>query len=117
MDPSQIDPLTLAARAGTLNSPDRSKQYRRTDNEELLRSLNELWKTARLNENAVRDRDRTIAELHERLAQRDKLIKDQARYVRGYRIVNIALTSIITGLAWEGLRAVLPIALRWFGFN
>lgn len=111
-----IDPIQLAS-LGTLNAPDRSKQYRRSDNDELLRSLNELWKTSRLNEIAIRDRDRTIAELHERLANRDKLIKDQARYVRGYKIVNIALTSIITGLAWEGLRAVLPIALRFVGLK
>jgi hypothetical protein len=79
--PAVMNPeLRFAQAIGTLNSPDRSKQYSRqrgrADNEELLRSLNELWKTARLNEAALRDRDRQIAQLHANLAERDKYVAE-----------------------------------------
>lgn len=112
-----MDPLQLASQLGTLNAPDRSKQYRRSDNDELLRSLNELWKAKRLLEVALADRDKQIGELHSRVEQRDKLIKEQAIYIRGYKIANIALTSVITGLAWEGLKFLFPIALRYLGIH
>lgn len=77
--------LRFAGAIGTLNAPDRSKQYSkqrgRADNDELLRSLNELWKTARINELAIKDRDRQIAELHKKAETRETLIRDQRRYL------------------------------------
>lgn len=76
------DPVKFAAQMGTLNAPDRSKQYRRSDNDELLRSLNELWKTSRLNETAIRDRDKQISALHSQLKERDELIEHQAGYLK-----------------------------------
>jgi hypothetical protein len=79
VNPVVVNPEICFAQAiGTLNAPDRAKQYSkqrgRADNDELLRSLNELWKTARLNEAALRDRDRQIARLHGDLGERDKYI-------------------------------------------
>lgn len=91
------------------NAIDRSKQYARASNEELLRSLNELWKTSRLNEQAIRDRDRQIAELHQRVEQRDKLIADFQLKVKAYRVGYTTLVAIITGVCWEGVRALVPI--------
>jgi hypothetical protein len=81
IDPKVVNPeIRFAQAIGTLNAPDRAKQYSkqrgRADNEELLRSLNELWKTARLNEAALRDRDRQIAKLHGDLAERDKYVAE-----------------------------------------
>jgi hypothetical protein len=81
IDTKVVNPeIRFAQAIGTLNAPDRAKQYSkqrgRADNEELLRSLNELWKTARLNEAALRDRDRQIAKLHGDLAERDKYVTE-----------------------------------------
>jgi hypothetical protein len=80
-NPVVVNPeIRFAQAIGTLNAPDRAKQYSkqrgRADNDELLRSLNELWKTARLNEAALRDRDRQIAKLHGDLAERDKYVAE-----------------------------------------
>ena len=85
--PADVNPeIRFAEAIGTLNAPDRSKQYSRqrgrADNEELLRSLNELWKTARLNEAALRDRDRQIEKLHGKISERDKYIAE----LRGFLV-------------------------------
>ena len=100
MEPSQMDPLKIAAQLGTLHAPDRSKQYRRTDNEELLRSLNELWKNSRLNEVAIRDRDKQLAAAHKQLKERDDLIDHQSRYLQSKDlklwILRFALGLLIT---------------------
>ena len=37
--------------------------------------------------------------------------------VRRYRGSTILLTSIVSGLAWEGLKFLHEIALRYFGVN
>ena len=37
--------------------------------------------------------------------------------VSRYRGSTILLTSIVSGLAWEGLKYLLPIALRWLGVS
>lgn len=103
-----MDPVKLASQLGTLNAADRSRQYRRSDNEELLRSLNELWKTCRLNDLAIKDRDKQIAELHAQLELRNDLIAEQAGYLRvkdlKYWIVRFSLGLLITGqwalIAW-----------------
>lgn len=73
---------TIAYNAGTVDALDRGKQYSRSDPEEVLRSLNEAWKTIRADETAIRDRDRTIADLHEKLSERDETIEKQDRYLR-----------------------------------
>ena len=85
--PADVNPeIRFAEAIGTLNAPDRSKQYSRqrgrADNEELLRSLNELWKTARLNEAALRDRDRQIEKLHGKISERDQYIVE----LRGFLV-------------------------------
>jgi len=88
---------------GTFNKIDRSKQYTRADAAELLRSLNLAWTR--------------IRQLEELNLKKDLEIGVLKRKVRNYRIANTALISIITGLAWEGLRFVLPIAARWLGLS
>lgn len=87
-------------RIGTYNQIDRSKQYTRADNGELLRSLNEAWSKIRSLEATNLRKDAVIAELHSKVR----------RYRTGYTV----FVSIITGLAWEGLRALVPIAVRIF---
>lgn len=79
-------------RIGTYNQVDRSKQYTRADAPELLRSLNEAWTKIRTLERA--------------LILKEKEIGDLRKLVKRYRIANIVLTSIVTGLAWEGLKAL-----------
>jgi hypothetical protein len=109
-DPSQADVLHMATKLGTLDAPDRSRQYRRADPTETLRSLNELWKTSRLNEAAIRDRDKQIAELHSRLANRDQLITDQASYLKvkdlKFWVLRFALGGIVLAqwalIGWLG---------------
>jgi hypothetical protein len=95
------DPRLIAQRLGTFNAVNRAPQYTRADNGELLKSLNEAWANIRRCESSLLKKDAEIARL------RDKL--------RSYRGGMIALTSVISGLAWEGLRYLLPIALRYVG--
>jgi hypothetical protein len=86
-----------------VNLIDRSRQYTRADGPELLRSLNEAWaKIRRLEGEGIR-KDVELGMLHAR--------------VRRYRGSTILLTSIVSGLAWEGLKFLLPIALRWLGVS
>ena len=93
----------IAQKLGTVNLIDRSRQYTRADNPELLRSLNEAWaKIRRLEGEGIR-KDVELGMLHAR--------------VRRYRGSTILLTSIVSGLAWEGLKFLLPIALRWLGLS
>ena len=83
-----------AKHCGTLNALDRSKQYTEMDNVLLVRAVNEAWTKIRICEKAILSKDDDIKSLQSQLRQ--------------YRVVNIALTSIITGLAWEGLKVLLP---------
>ena len=100
-----IGPLVppQAQRVGTVNAIDRSRQYTRADNSELLRSLNEAWAKIRLVEQDNRKKDIAIGMLHGKMAR--------------YRGGLVVLTSIITGLAWEGLKFVLPMLLRYLGLT
>jgi hypothetical protein len=96
---TQPDPNNLS-KLGTLNALDRSKQYTRASNEELLRSLNEAWVKIRVHERELAAKDKLIAELSRKLGES----KDLARR---YRITTIVLTSIITSLAWRGVEALM----------
>ena len=87
------DAVTRAQQLGTLNAIDRSRQYENADTHDLLRAVNEAWSKIRRCEKAIDERDSKILDLEKRLKR--------------YRIVNIALTSIITGLAWEGCKALV----------
>lgn len=86
-----LDPKIL----GTYNMVDRSKQYTRADNPELLRSLNESWSK--------------IRSLQTQLTQKDHAIAQIRSDLKRTQIANIALTSIITGLAWEGLKMLINV--------
>jgi hypothetical protein len=82
-----------AKAVGTYNAMDRSRQYESVDNSELVRAVNESWTRIRRHERAMGLKDKEI----------DSLTKAVSRY----RIANIALTSILTGLAWEGAKALV----------
>lgn len=103
-DPNLIPPPPpIAEKVGTVNTIDRSRQYTQADAGELLRSLNTAWSKIRLLESALNRKDVELGMLHAR--------------VRRYHGSTILLTSIVSGLAWEGLKFLLPIALRYFGVN
>jgi hypothetical protein len=92
------DRMTAIERArevGTLNAADRSLQYTKVSNGELLRAVNEAWTKIRTCEKQLQAKEQDIANLRKLLTR--------------YRWMNIALTSIITGLAWEGIKALVTI--------
>ena len=76
--------------------------YTRASNDELLRSLNEAWTKIRALEKELAKKDAEIAVLHHELSQSNKR-------TRRYRISTIALTSVITGLAWKGVEALADL--------
>jgi hypothetical protein len=90
--------LEKASEAGTLHADDRSAQYDKATNAQLLTAVNEAWTKIRKCEKSLGEKDAAIEELK--------------RKARNYRIVNIALTSILTGLAWEGVKFLLSIFLK-----
>lgn len=82
-----------AKACGTLNQDDRSRQYQHNDPKRIVKELNDLWTDFRKCKGELADKYEEI----ERLKKR----------VRFYQVKSIALTAIITGLAWEGLKAVV----------
>jgi hypothetical protein len=74
--------IQKAQRRGTLHKDDRSRQYtaEELDKEELVDQLNLAWTE----------------------------IRRLKRQVSRYRVVNTVLISIITGVAWEGVKALVP---------
>ena len=84
-----------AKKLGTFDAADRSKQYLRADPSELLRAVNEAWTKIRTCEKSIREKEQAIEDLKKQL--------------RNYRIANTALISVITGLAWEGLKALFSL--------
>lgn len=94
----QPEILKRAEQLGTLHAIDRSKQYEQAKYPDLLRAVNEAWSKIRSCEKSITQRDQAIETLKKRVSH--------------YRIINIALTSIITGLAWEGVKALTHIFLK-----
>ena len=64
--------------------------------------LNTAWSKIRLLESALNRKDVELGMLH--VSVRRCRTDDPP-------------TSIVSGLAWEGLKYLLPIALRWLGVN
>jgi hypothetical protein len=58
--------------------------------------------------------DGNRAVIRENIAMREEIRRLQGK-VGWYRVKNIALTSIITALAYEGLKAIAPMIARWLG--
>jgi hypothetical protein len=85
--------IERAKACGTLDKADRSNQYPLNTEKQIIDAVNLALTKARLNEKALASKAEN-ATLH--------------RQLRNYRVVNIALTSIITGLAWKGLEALWP---------
>lgn len=86
---------------GTYNLVDRSRQYQSASHGELVEQVNEAWAKIRRCEHELTKRDQVIDQLHNKL--------------KIYRWKYTALVAVVTGLAWEGLRVIVPIALRWLG--
>jgi predicted RNase H-like nuclease (RuvC/YqgF family) len=84
------------------DSPDRRSQYTRASNDELLRSLNEAWKTIRLNERAIAARDQQIHELHVQLERRDRMIERLERQL-GYRTMKVWILVLMLGAQWSAI--------------
>jgi hypothetical protein len=55
--------------------------------------VNEAWSKIRVCEKAITSKDLAILNLEQRVSR--------------YKFLNIALTSILTGLAWEGVKALV----------
>lgn len=79
-------------RIGTYNQIDRSKQYTRADNPELLRSLNEAWSKIRTLEAANVRKDAAMAELR---AQR----RSDRMWIK---IIGAALAITVPVIGWLG---------------
>jgi hypothetical protein len=88
-----FDALDHAKKCGTLNAADRSKQYPLSTEKQIIDAVNLALTKARQNEKALATK-----------ADNEQL----RRQLRNYRIVNTVLTAIITGLAWEGVKALVP---------
>ena len=93
-----MTPIEKAKKLGTLNQVDRSKQYEHMTVPELMRAVNEAWAKIRICEKAIALRDQEIDRLHAKL--------------RRYQVKHTVLVAIITGLAWEGVKALTVLVLR-----
>jgi hypothetical protein len=92
-----VSAVEKAKEIGTYGADDRSAQYPLLDQKLVRKAINECWTKVHQLETAGKQKDLQIAELRQK--------------VKRYRWANIALTSVITGLAWEGLKALLGF---WF---
>lgn len=93
-----MDAISRAHLVGTFNQVDRSKQYEDPTNHELLKSLNEAWSKIRVCEKSILAKDARIAQLESRVSR--------------YKVVNMALTSILTYLAFEGVKFIAAYVLH-----
>ena len=85
---------------GTFGEDDRSKQYPLHDQKLVHKAINECWAKVHQLEAEDRRKDAEIAALKKELAEQKKRVKH-------YRIVTTTLISIITGVCWEGLKALI----------
>lgn len=93
-----LNAIERAKQLGTYNAIDRSRQYERVSDAERDRAVNEAWTKIRTCEKKIEAKEADIAHLRKQL--------------RSYRIINNVLTSIITVLAWQGLKALLAFWLH-----
>ena len=87
-----IQATQKAKEVGTYDQVDRSRQYSDASQIDLLRSLNDAWSRIRILQTENSKKDLAISQLH------NKLKRSQT--------VNIALTAIITTLAWKGMEVL-----------
>lgn len=93
-----MNAIAKAHLVGTFNQVDRARQYEDPTAPELLRSLNEAWSKIRVCEKSILTKDARIADLEKKITS--------------YKIKNIALTAILTGLAWEGVKFIAAYVLH-----
>jgi len=93
-----MTPIEKAKQLGTFDKVDRTPQYQEPEPRELLRAVNEAWTKIRTCEKELSKKDLAIAQLTAKLNRANRR--------------NIVLTSIITGLCWEGLKAVVAHFIR-----
>lgn len=94
--------IEKAQQIGTYGKDDRSLQYPLDSSQKVIEAVNLALTKSRKCERELEEKKKELFDLKQKL--------------RSYRVVNIALTSIITGLAWEGLKLVIPMVLWWLGF-
>jgi hypothetical protein len=96
---AQVDRIMIATehakRIGTYGQDDRSKQYPLDNEKKIIDAVNLALTKVRQVE---KSKDKEIAELKKR--------------IQHYRIAYTVLVSIITGLAWEGLKALFSFLFR-----
>lgn len=90
-----MTPIEKAKKIGTYKADDRSKQYPIRSSDEVIAAVNLALTKARRCERLSDEKDAVILTLQKKIS-RD-------------RIVIAVLTSILTGLAWEGLRALIAL--------
>lgn len=90
--------IVKAERCGTLNQKDRSKQYDDPEPPTVLEQLNAAFTK--------------IRELEEDLAAKKREIVELTSRVKIFRLKNLALTAIITGVCWEGVKALVTILVQ-----
>lgn len=93
-----MTPIEKAKQLGTFDKIDRSPQYQEPEPRELLRAVNEAWSKIRSCEKELTKKDLAIAQLREKLRTSNRW--------------SIPVTSIITGLCWEGLKALFHALVR-----
>jgi hypothetical protein len=93
-----LNAIEKAKKLGTYDALDRSRQYEGITEAERDQALNEAWTKIRICEKKIEAKEKDIKGLREQLRQ--------------HRIVNVALTAIITVLASEGLKALLAFWLH-----
>lgn len=96
-----------AKRIGTYNSPDRSRQYPLNDPDQLRDAVHKCWVKVHALEAANK-------ELEASGTLKDEEIEILKTRVGRYRLKYLALSSILTGLAWEGIRALIPVLSHFF---
>lgn len=90
-----MTPIEKAKQLGTFNAADRSKQYPLDHPEKVIEAVNKCWTKVHSLEAENRRKEETIQGLKKQLGR--------------YKFSNIGLISIITGLAWEGLKALITL--------
>lgn len=102
------DPLLIPQAAfthNTVHALDRSQQYQDQNADQQRRALNEAWSKIRANAKAIESKDAEILELR-------NLVK--RHNIKRLVLVSIiaTLSSILSGLAWQGLKVIVPAILE-----
>lgn len=87
--------VTHAQKLGTLNALDRSRQYPLDSDEKVKEAVNQAWTKIHHLEREGDRKDAKIVELEKKVSR--------------WRFLAHSLTSILTVLAWEGVKALFNL--------